>query len=211
MEKTVLQDDEFFSFETDGNKWLEVRYSDDEIEISAPALSAVRLSSGETYDVSGVDKLKVRNVSGAVNLVSLQTFDRLKVGNLATDVNVMGKVAISSIDEEISVVAQATVENGTVHIISGSIADSPDMTVLATSQKKILSANPARKSVIFQVMSDTRTAVRFGGVTVAANRGLRASGDINNPAIVPMDVKGDVYAYNESGDDAKISITEVLI
>lgn len=211
MEKQDLQINESFSFETDGNKYLEVRFSDGEIEISAPNLSAVRLSSGEVYDVSGVDKLKVRNVSGASNYVSLQTFNRLKVGNLATDVSVVNKLIIQRIEEAIQVEASATVDNGTVHVVpAGSLIDVLDITINPNSSKDVLVANAARKSALLQIISATKTPVRIGGPAVAAGRGIYASGSIANPAIIPISVNGVVRVHNESADIATISVTELI-
>jgi len=212
VDEQLLSVGESDNYETDGNKWLEVRYSDGEIEISAPNLSPVRLSSGEVYDVSGVAKLTVRNASGAANKVTLQTFDRLKVGNLATDVSVSNAVIVERINQPLDFEANVVFEEGTVHVISGAqVADKDDINISSKQSKKLVDANPNRKAVLIQILSDAKTALRIGSSNVSAIRGIYAAGSKLAPAIVPIETSAELHAFNDTdGVAAVVSITEVL-
>lgn len=210
MDEKILQPSESFTYETDGSKWLEVRYSSGEIEVSSPTLNPVRLSSGEVYDVSGSSKLTIINVSGEENTISLQTFDRLKVGNLATDVAVTNKVVIDRIEQALTVNAQFD-SNNAIHVVSGGTYKAhADKTVNAKQSRELLPANANRKFATIQLISGAVTPVRIGDATVAANVGSYVSGSLAKPATIEIKTTDAIHAFNDADSEANFTITEVL-
>ena len=206
----LLQINGTTNFDVEG-RYLEVRSATGEIEISGNGLAVMRLSSGEQVDLHDIEKIKVRNVSGSANIVDLQTFSHLKVGNSVTDVAITNIPSIQRIEEAIQVTAQATVENGTMHVILGTtIADSPDISINAKSKKLLLAANSDRKAVLIQVISSKKTQLRIGGVSVTAGRGAVVAGSINAIGSMPIETSGAIYAFNESSEQAKVAIVEIL-
>lgn len=195
---------------TDGD-YLLLRAATGAIELSKNGGQGYGMMVGETIETKTIDKLILNNVSGALNTVVFESVDFEVKSSGVSGVNVLNKPVIQKIEESINVNAQATVDNGTVHVIpAGSVSETPDTTINATTGKQLLAANAARKAVIFQVISATKTNVRFGGVNIAAGRGLMAAGSAAAPAVVVLECKGAIHAYNESASQAKISITEVL-
>lgn len=175
-------------------------------------LTATTVKSGFSYDVQAYTTLWIENPSDT-EVLNVE----LEIGNLqvlsggSSAVEIANNPTIQRIIEPIAVTAEATVENGTVHVISGaSFAEQPDKTINAGTKQLLLAENLNRKKAIIQIISATRTDIRFGGVTVAAGRGIYAAGSKTSPAHVEIETGAAIYAHNEDGaNQALITITEV--
>lgn len=194
-------------------KYLNVFSSNRAFSISSKdeGLAKTTVKAGFSYDLEGYRLITFHN-DGIDDLDTDFEMSTLRVvtGSNA-GVEILNTPTIQRIIEPIAVTAEATVENGTMHLIAaGSLADIVDITINANSAKDILVANADRKSALIQVISATKTPVRIGGATVASGRGIYASGSLANPAIIPISVKGLIRIYNDSNEQATISAVELL-
>lgn len=119
--------------------------------------------------------------------------------------------SIDRINESIQVTASATVENGTVHVISGAtVTDWPDKTIPAGQSVKLADLNPNRKALLVQVISAQKTVLRIGGAHVAHNRGALLAGSSAAPAAMPVETAAELWAHNASDTPATVAVLEVL-
>lgn len=169
------------------------------------------VKAGYSYDLEGYRVITLHN-DGQDDLdVEFEMSTLRVVTGSSAGVEIVNNPSIQRIIEPISVSVNTTLENGTVHVVSASlVVDKADISIEAGQYKDVLLANADRKSALIQVISETRTPIRIGGVNVARNRGIYASGSIDNPAIIPIDCQGLVRIYNEGNVLAMISVTELL-
>jgi len=195
------------------SKYLNVFSANRAFTISSKdeGLNETTVKAGFTYDLEHYNVITVHN-RGADDLdIDFEMSDLRMITGSNAGVEILNAPTIEKINQPISVTAEATVENGTMHMILGaSIAEQADKTIDATSSKELLGANPNRKKAIIQIISDTRTGLRFGGATIAAGRGVYAAGSKANPAMYIEESTGAIHAYNEDDAQAKVTITEVL-
>lgn len=169
------------------------------------------VKAGYSYDLEGYRVITLHN-DGQDDLdVEFEMSTLRVVTGSSAGVEIVNNPSIQRIIEPISVSVNTTLENGTVHVVSASLlADKADITIAAGESKDVLLVDAGRKSALIQVISETRTPIRIGGVNVARNRGIYASGSKGNPAIIPIDCQGVIRIYNESEQVATVSVTELL-
>lgn len=200
-------------FFPNANTYLNVIAASDIFVISNSSLglSPITVKSGWILDMAAYPSLDVFNPTDNPITLELESQPvKISAGG-GESVFISNKPVIQRIEEAIQVNAQATVENGTVHIVPGtSINDVQDKTVNAGAKVQLLAANPNRKSVLVQVISATRTDLRIGSSTVAAGRGVYVAGSKAAPGVMPIESTGAIYAFNESNETALLSVTEVV-
>ena len=197
-----------------GARYLNVFSASSAFTISSKSegLTETTVKSGFSYDLESIGVVTFHNRSDTDLHVEFEISSLRIITGSNAGVDIVNQPVIQRIVEPIAVTAQATVENGTVHVISGKqFTDSTDVTLGAQAKVKLLSENPDRKAALIQVISDTRTSVRIGSSSVGASRGLFASGSLTNPAIIPIESGAEIYAYNvDASNPAKFAIVEVL-
>lgn len=208
----TLQAGQTRSFPTAG-RYLNVIAASDSFLISnsAKSLAVITVKAGWIIDLADYASVDIENPSQNAITLELES-QNVKISAAGGEsVAISNKPVIQRIEESIRVDAQATVENGTVHIVPGTtINDDVDKTVNAGAKVQLLAANPNRKSVLVQVISATRTDLRIGSYSVTAGRGVYVAGSKSAPGVMPIDSTGAIYAYNESGSLATLSVTEVV-
>ena len=174
-------------------------------------LAKTVVKAGFSYDLGSYAFITLHNDDIEDLDVEFEVSNLKIVTGSNTGVSIVNNPSIQRIIEPISVSVNTTLENGTVHVVSASLlADKADITIAAGESKSVLLADAGRKSALIQVISETRTPIRIGGVNVARNRGIYASGSKGNPAIIPIDCQGVVRIHNESEQVATVSVTELL-
>lgn len=206
-----LQAGESRLFPTAG-RYLNVIAASDSFVISNSALglSANAVKAGWIIDLDKYPSIDLENPTDKTLSIELQS-SQLKINAAGGEsVSISNKPVIQRIEESINVTAQATVENGTVHVVPGTnLHADQDKTIGTGSKVKLLAANPNRKSVLVQVISESRTRLRIGSSSVSAGRGVFIAGSITAPASMTIECSGDVYAFNESDETATVAVTEV--
>lgn len=174
-------------------------------------LAKTTVKAGFSYDLEGYRLVTFHN-DGIDDLNAEFEMSTLRIlTGSSSGVEIVNEPWLMGFRNPIAVTAEATVENGTMHVLAASsLADIADININANSAKDILVANADRKSALIQVISATKTPVRIGGATVASGRGIYASGSLANPAIIPISAKGLIRIYNDSNEQATISVTELL-
>ncbi|QYK03127.1 hypothetical protein [Shewanella psychrotolerans] len=208
----TLQAGETRLFPTAGRYFNVIAASDTfELSNSALGLAANQIKAGWIVDLEKYPSVDIENKHSYPITLELQS-SQLKINAAGGEsVSISNKPIIQRIEESIRVDAQATVENGTVHVVLGaSVADAQDITITAGQKVQVLAANPDRKSALIQVLSATRTDLRIGSNAIQAGRGVFVSGSKSAPAVMPIESTGALYAFNESGDIATLSVTEII-
>ena len=193
-------------------RFLLLRSSTGALEIKAQNRDSYQMLVGESLQVDNDNNFIVKNLENSEIIAVFESVDYKvqSAGNAA--VTVANKPIIQRIEEAIQVNAQATVENGTMHVIaSTSLADLQDKTIAAKTKSLLIGANPNRKAVLIQVISDEKTELRVGTSNVSSNRGIFVAGSKLSPAIIPIETTAELHAYNDHGTaTATIAVTEVL-
>ncbi len=127
-------------------------------------------------------------------------------------VEIVNNPTIQKIIDPIDFEANVTFNEGTVHVITPTqIADKSDVTVNAKVSGKIADANPNRKALLIQVLSESKTELRIGSDNVSATRGIYVAGSKAAPAVIPIETTAEIHAFNDTdGVQAVLSVTEVL-
>lgn len=193
-------------------KYLIVRSAEKPFQIQDPA------SGMPETEVRAADNVELANVRTlyAINPHDVPVVIDVQVSAFPVRTNDGGSVtlaggSIDRINESISVTASATVENGTMHVISGAaVTDHADKTINGSQKVKIAGLNPNRKGLLIQVISDTKTVLRIGGASVAAGRGALVVGSMAAPGSMPVETAAELWAFNESTDPATVAVLEVL-
>ena len=165
------------------------------------------VKAGFSYDLESYAFITLHNDSIDDLEVDFEVSNLKSTGSNA-GIEIVNTPTIQRIIEPIKVTVNT---DGTVSVVSASLlVDKADITIAAGESKSVLLADADRKSALIQVISETITAVRIGGVNVARSRGIYASGSKSNPAIIPIDCQGVIRIYNESDKVATVSVTELV-
>jgi|GEM_PF-3328457 len=126
-------------------------------------------------------------------------FSSLRIHNPGlTDLNVRIIIGFGEYgDDEVNIggsVTAAITKNATV-------ADAPDVALVAATATKIVSTDSTRRGVM--ISNDTGAAIRVGGASVAAARGVKIAAD----AVATVESSGEVWGYSAAG--GTVSIVEV--
>lgn len=171
---------------------------------------AVTLLRGYVFDFGEVfTQVSITNETDEEDIELLASAVPFAAGVDASRIALSGG-EIDRIKEPIQVTASATVENGTVHVISGAnLAISDDVTINAGQAKRLSGLNSERKALLVQVISSSRTQLRLGDSSVSQGRGIVLAGSISAPGSMPVETSGELWAFNESSEPATISVMEV--
>lgn len=171
---------------------------------------AVTLLRGYVFDFGEVfTQVSITNETDEEDIELLASAVPFAAGVDASRIALSGG-EIDRIKEPIQVTASATVENGTVHVISGAnLVISDDVTINAGQAKRLSGLNSERKALLVQVISSSRTQLRLGDSSVSQGRGIVLAGSISAPGSMPVETSGELWAFNESSEPATISVMEV--
>ena len=171
---------------------------------------AVTLLRGYVFDFGEVfTQVSITNETDEEDIELLASAVPFAAGVDASRIALSGG-EIDRIREPIQVTASATVENGTVHVISGAnLVISDDVTINAGQAKRLSGLNSERKALLVQVISSSRTQLRLGDSSVSQGRGIVLAGSISAPGSMPVETSGELWAFNESSEPATISVMEV--
>ncbi|MBU3022879.1 hypothetical protein [Aestuariibacter sp. A3R04] len=189
-------------------KYLSVIGANGQFVVNAPALGNVIGKIGRQYVLDNITEVLFINDSGDPIEIEYEIANIQIFGSGSGSVSIENKPTIRRIEEAIQVNAAATVENGTVTAQShDSLIDFDDITIPPGTKIKIIDAEAVnRRTVIMQVISSVTTRLRIGSNTVTAGRGLVLEGSTDAIASLEFEAITDIYAYNESPDDAVVSL-----
>ena len=171
---------------------------------------AVTLLRGYVFDFGeSFSQVTITNESDCEDIELLSSDVPFAAGVDASRIALSGG-ELDRIKEPIKVTASATVENGTMHVISGAnLSTNDDVTIEAGQAKRLSSLNSERKALLVQVISPSRTQLRLGDSTVSNGRGVVLAGSMSAPGSMPIETSGELWAFNESGEEATVSVMEV--
>jgi hypothetical protein len=151
----------------------------------------------------------VRNAGTTVAQVELQSSPVKIFSNDGGSVKISGG-SIQSIIEPIQVTAEATVQDGTVTSQSQeTVGQQADITIPPATKVKVLSASSdIRRTAFIQLISSSVTTIcRVGDSTVDANSGLYLFGSTGAPAVLEIDLKGELWILNtHASNSAKVAV-----
>lgn len=189
-----------------------VRKSEDGFCIQAreQGLSETPLKTADRVDLAGFNFVELVNKSDMPIDIDVQSSAVPIVTNDGGSVSITGG-SIDSIRQPMTFNAVATVEKGSVYVLSGErMLTHADLVIPANESQVILPANPRRRELILQILSDNRTQVRIGGSGVSADAGVLVSGSMDMPDISVLHTSGAITAMNRSAEPTRISMTEVI-
>lgn len=187
-------------------KHLEFLHLSAELMIEIPGDGNIIARVNKTYDVTQHHSLRIINNNDFAVSVRYE--------NRNTTVNSTGNPAVA-IEQAVQISDIAGVVNVTGHVEQTARASTATRTyddvLIAGHQKtQLIAANPNRKELIIQVISDVNTIVRIGDSEIADNRGLIAFGTADNPNILAFDHQSEIWCKNTGAATAKMAIMEVL-
>lgn len=196
-----------FDFNVGGKgKFLIIRNADENVKLASDDFRASGISTGDAINVTEYDEMRFENESDKAAQVDYQ------ISDLPVQTNATQNLTIQRIIEPIQFEASVKVVDGLkVELISpNQLSSLPDKTIQPGQTVKLSSNALGRKQSAVQVISDDVTLLRVGGANVDASSGAILKGSITALASTVIDSAADVYAYNASNTEAKVSVTEVL-
>jgi hypothetical protein len=164
-------------------------------------LEKTTVKSGHSYDLNGVDIIDIHNDGNDDLVVEFEVSELKTVSGSNSGIEIVNAPTIKKIVEPI------TAHTKSVNPVT--LQTAIDIVLAPGERKKLVDASVSRYEFLIQNISGTRTFVRVGDDSVSAVKGLIVVGSRNAPATMSLNCGGAVYAYNDSGQQAILSILEV--
>jgi hypothetical protein len=164
-------------------------------------LEKTTVKSGHSYDLNGVDVIDLHNDGNDDLVLEFEVSDLKTVSGSNNGVEIVNAPTIKEIVNPI------TAHTKSLNPVT--LQTEIDITLVPGERKKLVDASVSRYELLIQNISGTRTFVRVGDGSVSAVKGLIVVGSRNAPATMSLNTGGAVYAYNDSGEQAVLSILEV--
>lgn len=219
----ILHPNEVRQVSTANARFLLIRRAAKHIELSADRLAPTRIEQGDSVDIGEFDNLTITNPHDTAVEVDFQTSSL----RLSTQNN--NEMTVSEIKAEVSAkINDATPVNVKVEDstpLNVQVTDqvlktreqvntglmSPDwVTLLPNTQAQLVAANPNRKEVLIQNVSETEATAHLGDAAVNENKGLPVTGSLEKPAGMVLTTSAAVFAFNPSTFPVTFAIAEII-
>lgn len=219
----ILQPNEVRQVSTANARFLLIRRATKHIELSADRLAPTRIEQGDSVDIGEFDNLTISNPHDIAVEVDFQTSSlRLSTqNNNETTVSEIKAEIRAKINDETPVnvkVEDATPVNVQVteqvlktreQVNTGLM--SPDwVTLLPNTQQQLVTANPNRKEVLIQNISENEASANIGDAAVNDTKGLPVTGSRETPAGMVLNTSAAVFAFNTSTFPVTFAIAEII-
>lgn len=219
----ILQPNQAMQISTANSKYLLIRKADKHVVLSADRLSPTRIEQGDSVEIIEFDNLTMTNPHSVEIEIDFQ------VSSLRVSTQNNNDLTVSEIKEQVS----AKIDDSTP--VAVNVDDSTPVKVLVSeqvlktreqvntglmspewvtlepnTQKELVTANPNRKEVMIQNISESEATANIGDAAVNKTKGLPVTGSMEKPAGIVLTTSAGVFAFNTSDIPVTFAIAEVI-
>lgn len=182
-----------------------------QFSIESPDFGVLAGKVGRQYELPDTAEVVLINNSDAVVEVEYEVANIKVHGAGNGTVTVENAIVVKRIEEGLSFEATvSTIDDGKVRNIPSNVINTfSDVTIPANSKRLIIAANDKTNRVVtLQNISDSVTDLRIGSTDVTASKGMLMRGSINAISGSSIANAAEIWAYNNTGNVAKVSVVE---
>lgn len=193
--------------------YLSIINANGQFVVKAPKLGTLAGLTGRQYVLDGIQEVLLINPNVDDIEVEYEIANIRIYGGGAGVVSIDNKPTIKRIEEPIAVTASATVENGTMAMLSpNNFLAIDDVEIQPDEFKLIVPGREALlRKVLLQNISEEFATVRIGGDNPLLRvEGVSFAGSKLDPASLPISTTAPIYARNNSTKVVKLCGYEVF-